>query len=84
MTKNPEKVIQTAHEINKVIDKNSLEIYSKKLYNALEIDDRDNFIRVLLDLSNSSSILIDLIYDLLENFEQNKTLAIIFVNELAD
>lgn len=82
MERDPNKVIETARAINRVLDQETILIYREKLSTALDSSDSDYLITTLLDLSNKSNIIIDLIYDLLENFEKNKNLTFIFINEL--
>lgn len=74
----------TAISIKKSLDKDIVSIYKDKLILDLNADDHCHFIRILLELGNLANVIIGFMFDLIENFEENKKLAIAFINELID
>lgn len=59
-----------------------LRSYRQKLISCLVFKNYDRFIEIVLQLSSYTQVSIGILYDLAENFEQNKNLAYAFVNRL--
>ena len=59
-----------------------LKSYCTKLINAIILDDYDQFLKILINLSNYAEVPCGFAYDLFEDFEGNKEIAYTFVNSL--
>lgn len=74
----------SAKRINEVFSnkKNQLNSFKQKLISSLSYDDKDSVFNILTKLSDVSGVHISFIYDILENYEDNKSLVYTFVNTL--
>ena len=72
-----------AKQVSKVIEDNKIDSYKQKLTSSIIFKDYDRVCQILLQLSNYSGIEFGFVYDLYDNFEENKDLAYTFINALS-
>lgn len=72
-----------AKKVVEAIPDNKIDAYKQKLTSSIIFKDYDRVCQILLQLSNYSDIEFGFVYDLFENFEDNKDLAYTFINALA-
>lgn len=72
-----------AKQVSKVIEDNKIDSYKQKLTSSIIFKDYDRVCQILLQLSNYSEIEFGFVYDLYDNFEENKDLAYTFINALS-
>ncbi|MEG2869297.1 MAG: type I CRISPR-associated protein Cas8a1/Csx8 [Terrisporobacter sp.] len=72
-----------AKQVAKVLPQNKIDSYKQKLTSSIIFKDYDRVCQILLQLSNYSNIEFGFVYDLYENFEDNKDLAYTFINALS-
>lgn len=70
-------------KVAEVLEKNKIESYRQKLTSSIIFKDYDRVCQILLQLSNYSGIEFGFVYDLFDNFEDNKDLAYTFINALS-
>lgn len=80
--KSAEKISEEAKKVASKIPKNKVESYRCKLITALLCKDYDDFCEILIQLSQYCGINFSFSLKLLANFEANKNIAYIFVNDL--
>lgn len=61
---------------------NKIKAYRQKLISCLVFKNYDRFLEIMLQLSSYSQVKMPFLYDLAENFEENKNVAYVFVNGL--
>lgn len=72
-----------AKKVSEVLESNKLDSYKQKLTSSIIFKDYDRVCQILLQLSNYSGIEFGFVYDLYDNFEENKDLAYTFINALS-
>lgn len=72
-----------AKKVVEVIPDNKIDAYRQKLTSSIIFKDYDRVCQILLQLSNYSDIEFGFVYDIFENFEDNKDLAYTFINALS-
>lgn len=72
-----------AKQVANKLPQNKIDTYKQKLTSSIIFKDYDRVCQILLQLSNYSEIEFGFVYDLFENFEDNKDLAYTFINALA-
>lgn len=72
-----------AKKVSKSIEGNKLDSYKQKLISSIIFKDYDRVCQILLQLSNYSGIEFGFVYDLYDDFEENKDLAYTFINALS-
>lgn len=72
-----------AKQVLKVIEDNKIDSYKQKLTSSIIFKDYDRVCQILLQLSNYSGIEFGFVYDLYDDFEENKDLAYTFINALS-
>ncbi|RXI49232.1 type I CRISPR-associated protein Cas8a1/Csx8 [Clostridium tetani] len=72
-----------AKQVSKAIESNKLDSYKQKLTSSIIFKDYDRVCQILLQLSNYSGIEFGFVYDLYDDFEENKDLAYTFINALS-
>lgn len=72
-----------AKQVAKVIESNKIDSYRQKLISSIIFKDYDRVCQILLQLSNYSGIEFGFVYDLFDDFEDNKDLAYTFINALS-
>lgn len=72
-----------AKKVAESLEKNKLESYRQKLTSSIIFKDYDRVCQILLQLSNYSGIEFGFVYDLFDDFEENKDLAYTFINALS-
>lgn len=70
-------------KVAEALEKNKLDSYRQKLTNSIIFKDYDRVCQILLQLSNYSGIEFGFVYDLFDDFEENKDLAYTFINALS-
>ena len=65
------------------IESNKIESYRQKLTSSVIFKDYDRACQILLQLSNYSNIEFGFVYDLFDDFEENKDLVYTFINALS-
>ncbi len=71
-----------AKKVAKSLETNKLESYRQKLTSSIIFKDYDRALQILLQLSNYSKIEFGFVYDLYDDFEENKDLIYTFTNAL--
>ena len=71
-----------AKKVVEVLPDNKVATYRQKLISTIIFKDYDRANQILLQLSNYSGIEFGFVYDLFENFEDNKDLVYTFINAL--
>ena len=64
------------------LPENKRKSYRQRLTSSLALKDYSAFLDILAQLSNYTDIQFDFVYDLFENFEDNKELAYTFANAM--
>lgn len=72
-----------AKRVAEVLEINKLDSYKQKLTSSIIFKDYDRVCQILLQLSNYSGIEFNFVYDLYDDFEENKDLAYTFINALS-
>lgn len=72
-----------AKQVAQVLPDNKIDSYRQKLTSSIIFKDYDRVCQILLQLSNYSNVEFGFVYDLYENFEDNKDLAYTFINALS-
>jgi len=72
-----------AKQVAQVIEANKIETYRQKLTSSIIFKDYDRACQILLQLSNYSNIEFNFVYDLYDDFENNKDLVYTFINALS-
>lgn len=72
-----------AKQVANVIENNKIESYRQKLTSSIIFKDYDRVCQILLQLSNYSGVEFGFVYDLFDDFENNKDLAYTFINALS-
>lgn len=72
-----------AKQVAEKLPQNKIDSYRQKLTSSIIFKDYDRVCQILLQLSNYSNIEFGFVYDLYENFEDNKDLAYTFINALS-
>lgn len=72
-----------AKQVAKSIESNKIDSYRQKLTSSIIFKDYDRACQILLQLSNYSNIEFGFVYDLFDDFENNKDLAYTFINALS-
>ena len=76
-------VYKNAKQVSEVLDKNKLDSYKQKLTSSIIFKDYDRVCQILLQLSNYSGVEFNFVYDLFDDFEENKDLVYTFINALS-
>lgn len=74
---------KNAKQVAEVLEVNKLDSYKQKLTSSIIFKDCDRVCQILLQLSNYSGIEFGFVYDLFDDFEENKDLAYTFINALS-
>lgn len=74
---------KNAKQVAEVLEINKLESYKQKLTSSIIFKDYDRVCQILLQLSNYSGVEFGFVYDLFDDFEENKDLAYTFINALS-
>lgn len=72
-----------AKKVAEVLEINKLDSYKQKLTSSIIFKDYDRVCQILLQLSNYSGVEFNFVYDLYDDFEENKDLAYTFINALS-
>lgn len=72
-----------AKQVAKSIESNKIDSYRQKLTSSIIFKDYDRACQILLQLSNYSNVEFGFVYDLFDDFENNKDLAYTFINALS-
>lgn len=72
-----------AKKVSEKLEQNKIDSYKQKLTSSIIFKDYDRVCQILLQLSNYSGIEFGFVYDLFEDFENNKDLAYTFINALS-
>ena len=72
----------SAKQVSESIESNKLDSYRQKLTSSIIFKDYDRVCQILLQLSNYSGVEFNFVYDLFDDFEENKDLAYTFINAL--
>ncbi|MGL5380008.1 type I CRISPR-associated protein Cas8a1/Csx8 [Clostridium sp.] len=72
----------SAKKVVEALETNKLDSYRQKLTSSIIFKDYDRVCQILLQLSNYSGVEFNFVYDLYDNFEDNKDLAYTFINAL--
>ena len=76
-------VYKNAKQVSEVLDKNKLDSYKQKLTSSIIFKDYDRVCQILLQLSNYSGVEFNFVYDLFDDFEENKDLVYTFIIALS-
>ena len=76
------KAIECTKNLMKQNKENKIKSYRQKLISAVVAEDYDRVNMVLLQLSEFSDTSFQFMYDLFEDFESNKGIALTFINTL--
>lgn len=71
-----------AKQVAQALESNKIETYRQKLTSSIIFKDYDRVCQILLQLSNYSNIEFGFVYDLYDDFENNKDLVYTFINAL--
>lgn len=82
MTKGMTVAYACAKKVAEKLPENKRKSYRQRLTSSLALKDYSAFLDILAQLSNYTYIQFDFVYDLFENFEDNKELAYTFVNAM--
>jgi len=82
MNKSMYTALKSAEKVADSIEANKLKSYRQKLTSAIVFKDYDRACQILLQLSNFSGVSFEFVYDLYEDFEENKEVAYTFINAL--
>lgn len=72
-----------AKQVSAVLPQNKIDSYRQKLTSSIIFKDYDRVCQILLQLSNYSNIEFGFVYDLYDDFEENKELVYTFINALS-
>lgn len=72
-----------AKKVAESIEINKIDSYRQKLTSSVIFKDYDRACQILLQLSNYSNVEFGFVYDLFDNFEENKDLVYTFINALS-
>lgn len=72
-----------AKKVAESIETNKIDSYRQKLTSSVIFKDYDRACQILLQLSNYSNVEFGFVYDLFDNFEENKDLVYTFINALS-
>ena len=78
------RVKACAYHVKQQLKKNQVNSFKQKLISAVTYDDKDSVFAILTKLSDTSGVSLSFIYDILENYDDNKTLVYSFINALSD
>ena len=76
-----EKTAWCAQKSASKLSKDNVNYYKQQLITFLSYKDYEKCCQILLHLSDDTGISFDFIYDLIEDFEENKDIAYTFINE---
>jgi len=76
------QIIDCAKQVVIKIPENKISSYRQKLISSIIFKDYDRVCQILLQLSNYSAVEFNFVYDLFEDFEENKDVIYTFVNAL--
>lgn len=76
------KASKCAEKVVENLEENKLKSYRQKLISALSFKDYDRVCQLLLNLSQYTGIYFNFTYKLFEDFEANKEIAYVFINDL--
>ena len=82
MTKGMTVAYACAKKVAERLPENKRKSYRQRLTSSLALKDYSAFLDILAQLSNYTDIQFDFVYDLFENFEDNKELAYTFANAM--
>ena len=82
MTKGMTVAYACAKKVAERLQENKRKSYRQRLTSSLALKDYSAFLDILAQLSNYTDIQFDFVYDLFENFEDNKELAYTFANAM--
>lgn len=82
MTKGMTVAYACAKKVAETLPENKRKSYRQRLTSSLALKDYSAFLDILAQLSNYTDIQFDFVYDLFENFEDNKELAYTFANAM--
>ena len=82
MTKGMTVAYACAKKVAEKLPENKRKSYRQRLTSSLVLKDYSAFLDILAQLSNYTDIQFDFVYDLFENFEDNKELAYTFANAM--
>ena len=82
MTKGMTVAYACAKKVAERLPENNRKSYRQRLTSSLALKDYSAFLDILAQLSNYTDIQFDFVYDLFENFEDNKELAYTFANAM--
>lgn len=74
---------KNAKQVAEVLEINKLDSYRQKLTSSIIFKDYDRVCQILLQLSNYSGVEFSFVYDLFDDFEENKDMAYTFINALS-
>ena len=74
---------KNAKQVAEVLERNKLDSYKQKLTSSIIFKDYDRVCQILLQLSNYSGVEFNFVYNLFDDFEENKDLAYTFINALS-
>lgn len=74
---------KNAKQVAEILEINKLDSYRQKLTSSIIFKDYDRVCQILLQLSNYSGVEFNFVYDLFDDFEENKDLAYTFINALS-
>ncbi|MGL4849407.1 MAG: type I CRISPR-associated protein Cas8a1/Csx8 [Clostridium sp.] len=83
MNKNMKSAYAAAKEVSKKLEENKLRSYRQKLISAITFKDSSKVCETLIQLSSYSGVQFNFVYDLFENYDDNKNLIYTFVQALA-
>jgi len=73
---------KNAKQVAEILESNKLDSYRQKLTSSIIFKDYDRVCQILLQLSNYSGVEFNFVYELFDDFENNKDLAYTFINAL--
>lgn len=82
MNKDMKSAYGAAKEVAEKLEENKLRSYRQKLISAITFKDSSKVCETLLQLSSYSGVQFKFVYDLFENYDENKNLIYTFVNAL--
>lgn len=82
MNEKYKKVYACGKTISEKLEENKLNSYRQKLTSSLISNNKDSIYNILLQLSNYSHVNISFIYDILDDYENNKDLIYGFISSL--
>lgn len=82
MNKNMKSAYAAAKEVAEKLEENKLKSYRQKLISAITFKDKSKVCETLIQLSSYSGVQFNFVYDLFEDYDENKNLIYTFVNAL--